>query len=336
MSTAAVIPETGPDELTAWRGGSSEPRRDRAFPMWVGIAAACHLLFVIGLYTAPPRVLGDPGGSADGVSVEIVTEAQAMGRAAVAEEAAGIAVAASPPVETPPPAPPAQQAETQPPMPAEPPPAAEAPQAPPAPVEQAAAEAAKPALPPPLEGLGAPLLLQPEPSKKAEEKPQEKAPAKAAQPPPQETKEVRPQEKPKQQRREQPQHAPQKTAKLDLSMPPSMMMAPPGAGGAGVSRPPGHTRSGENDTFFRGVVRALQIAMPQLRDTVGIVTIRIFLDMNGNLVRTEVLSPSGVPGLDQSVVFSTKQASFPFPPRNATPADLEFRIRYLYNIRDGG
>ncbi len=70
--------------------------------------------------------------------------------------------------------------------------------------------------------------------------------------------------------------------------------------------------------------------MPQLRDTFGRVTVRITLDMNGNLVKTEVLKPSNVAGLDQNVVFATKQASFPFPPNNAVPADLVFMVTYIY------
>lgn len=332
MSTAAVTSGSGPAELTAWRGGSSEARRDRAFPMWVAAAAACHLLFLVGLYTAPPKILGDPSGSSDGVSVEIVTEAEATGRATVREEAAGAPAPAPMP-----PAPQQVATPSQPPAPevaATPPPAAPSPP----PVETAQQQAA---VPPPAVEPKAPdiapdvLKLDPtQPPAKAQEKQQERPPAKSTKPAEAKPAEPRPPE-PKPRPKPEQQAKPQQNAKLDLSMPPAVMSAP-GGGGAGVSRPPGHTRSGENDAFFRGVVRALQIAMPQLRDTVGMVTVRIILDMNGNLVRTEVMSPSGVPGLDQSVVFSTKQASFPFPPRNAVPADLEFRVRYLYNMRIDG
>jgi hypothetical protein len=52
--------------------------------------------------------------------------------------------------------------------------------------------------------------------------------------------------------------------------------------------------------------------------------------MKGNLVRTTVLRPSNIAGLDQSVVFATKQSSFPFPPHNAVPADLIFFVTYIY------
>ncbi len=70
--------------------------------------------------------------------------------------------------------------------------------------------------------------------------------------------------------------------------------------------------------------------MPQLRNTFGRVTVRIELNMQGNLVRTTVLRPSNIAGLDQSVVFATKQSSFPFPPHNAVPADLIFFVTYIY------
>jgi len=70
--------------------------------------------------------------------------------------------------------------------------------------------------------------------------------------------------------------------------------------------------------------------MPQLRNTFGRVTVRITLDMRGNLARTEVVNPSRVGGLDQSVVFATQQSSFPFPPHNAVPADLVFVVTYIY------
>ncbi len=121
-----------------------------------------------------------------------------------------------------------------------------------------------------------------------------------------------------------------KTAKLDPAMPPPMQAAIPGGRGAGLERPAGITRSGENDMFARNVIRALQQTMPQLRDTRGRVKVRITLDKNGNLVSTQVLMPSNVAGLDQSVVFATRQTSFPLPPYKAVPADLIFVVTYIY------
>ncbi len=322
------------DQLSPWRAATGRPVGDRRFSVWLVLAAAVHLLFLVGLYTAPVRQLGDPGGADDGVSVQLVTAAEADGQSTVPEEAAGApspSIAAPEQAPSPPPTPPVPEpapavAATPPPAPS--PPAAEtAPEPPPQAASKSAAEAA-PALDPDLLKLDAAALPEKSaPPAKAQDKQQEKPPeepaAKATKSP-----NAKPQDaKPRPPRPEQPR---QQTAKLDLSMPPSMMRSPGGGGGAGVSRPPGTTRSGENDAFFLGVIRALQTAMPQLRDTIGMVTVRIFIDKNGNLVRTEVLTPSGVPGLDQSVVFSTKQASFPFPPHNAVAADLEFRVRYIY------
>ena len=126
------------------------------------------------------------------------------------------------------------------------------------------------------------------------------------------------------------QKQPTRMSKLDLSLPPSVTGGPSGGGGVGFDRPAGITRSGENDAFARGVISALQRNMPQLRDTRGQVTVRITLDMDGGLVRTEVVRPSSISSLDQSVVFSTRQASFPFPPRNARSADLVFIVTYIY------
>jgi TonB family protein len=151
--------------------------------------------------------------------------------------------------------------------------------------------------------------------------------------PPQRKSEAKPAEPQKQeppQRNQPPKPERQKTANLDLS-PPAMFSAPRGGGGAGLQRPAGITRSGENDAFARGVVSALQRTMPQLNDTRGRVTVRITLDMDGSIVNTQVVRPSNIAGLDRSVVFATRQTSYPFPPRNAKPDDLVFLITYIYN-----
>ena len=176
-----------------------------------------------------------------------------------------------------------------------------------------------------------PEKAQEKPPEKPAEKVPEKAAAKPVKAPDAKAQETRPQEaKPRPPRPDQPK--PQQSAKLDLSMPPATMASPSfsGRGGAGLERPAGITRSGENDAFARGVIKALQLTMPQLRDTLGRVTVRIVLNMNGNLVSTQVIRTSNVPGLDQSVVFATKQSSFPFPPRNAVPDDLVFNVTYIY------
>lgn len=134
----------------------------------------------------------------------------------------------------------------------------------------------------------------------------------------------------------QPQPPPkpkQSSAKLDLTPPAPSFDAPIGAGGksAGLERPPGITRSGANDEFARNVIRALKKTMPQLSDTFGRVKVRIILNQNGNVEDVRVMIPSNVAGLDQSVVFSVKQASFPFPPPNSIDVDRIFQVTYIYH-----
>jgi periplasmic protein TonB len=104
----------------------------------------------------------------------------------------------------------------------------------------------------------------------------------------------------------------------------------PGGRSASVSRPPGVTRSGENDDFGRGVIRALRQTMPGSRGTVGRVTIRLFLSQNGNLDDVQVVKSGGDASLDQSVVFAAKQASFPIPPSRSTLSDRTFLVTYIY------
>ena len=85
------------------------------------------------------------------------------------------------------------------------------------------------------------------------------------------------------------------------------------------------------DAFARGVIRALQQTMPQLRETLGRVTVRIILNQNGNVESVQVVRPSKIASLDQSVLFATKQTSYPFPPPNATLADRTFVVTYIYH-----
>ena len=302
-------------------------RADRQFNIALVAATVAHLLFLVSFISAETRHLGDPGGARDGISVDFVSEADLKSMGTIADKAAG---PLAPP--TPPPMPaPKQQAAAAPPEPpppepqtpqkAEPPPqqTAALPPSPPPPAPQAQPKAASPDQPallpdPALEQLlkipsqvALPHTLDP---------PKPPEPAKLA--------------KPEEARRTQPKQRQVRTSSLDLSLPPSFYAAPFGGGGVGFERSAGATRSGENDTFARGVIAALQRTMPQLLDTHGRVTVRIFLDKDGGLVKTEVIRPSNIAGLDQSVVFATRQSSFPFPPRNANAADLTFLITYIY------
>jgi len=115
---------------------------------------------------------------------------------------------------------------------------------------------------------------------------------------------------------------------LQLSMPD---MALPAVGrSAAVARPPGYTRSGENDDFARGVIRALRQTMPAPTGTLGRVTVRIVLTDNGNLQEVAVVRPADDPSMTQNVVFAVKQASFPFPPAGSPPVDRIFLVTYIY------
>ncbi len=129
-----------------------------------------------------------------------------------------------------------------------------------------------------------------------------------------------------------PKPAQQQTAKLDLT-PPKPTLDPPMPGGrsAGVSRPPGITRSGADDDFARAVIRALQQTMPQLRETIGRVTVRIILNENGNVKEVQVVRPSPNSNLNQSVMFAARQTSYPLPPFGSNDADRIFLVTYIYN-----
>jgi periplasmic protein TonB len=115
---------------------------------------------------------------------------------------------------------------------------------------------------------------------------------------------------------------------LELSLPDSAL-APAGRSTA-FARPANITRSGENDEFGRGVVRALRRTMPESRELDRRTTIRLFLSQTGNIVEARLIRSSGDPILDQNVLFSARQASFPIPPAGATEADRTFVVTYVY------
>jgi protein TonB len=104
----------------------------------------------------------------------------------------------------------------------------------------------------------------------------------------------------------------------------------PGGRYAAVMRPPNVTRSGENDEFGRGVIRALRRTMPEPRGMLGRVTVRLLLSENGNLAELQLVRSSGDPILDQNVAFAARQSSFPIPPAGATVPDRTFLVTYIY------
>jgi periplasmic protein TonB len=121
----------------------------------------------------------------------------------------------------------------------------------------------------------------------------------------------------------------QKSGGLQLDLPDFPMSAV--GRNAAVGRPANITRSGENDDFGRGVVRALRQTMPAPRGVLGRVTIRLLLSESGNLLETQLIKSGGDPTLDQSVVFAAKQSSFPIPPAGSTVADRTFLVTYIYH-----
>jgi TonB family protein len=288
-------------------------REDRRFYVGLALAILLHSLFFAGFYGAEPRTVGDPGGSKEAISVNFVTDAELRGLSAVLEAAREPPAPPAPPP-TPPSPPPAETAAAAPPTPPSPP-AVQPPDPAPKPPEPAStqAPAANPA--PALEASVPDTALSLKPPEEREPR-IEPRPAEPPKPEP-----------PKPAQPAKPE--PSRSAKLDLS-PPAIFSPPSGSGGAGVQRPPGITRSGENDAFARGVVSALRRTMPQLNQTLGRVTVRITLDLDGSLVSTQVVRASNIAGLDRSVVFATRQTSYPFPPRNARSADLVFLITYIY------
>jgi TonB family protein len=125
--------------------------------------------------------------------------------------------------------------------------------------------------------------------------------------------------------------AQKKVAALDLS---TQALAPSFSGGGGAAafqRPPGITRSGLNDAFARAVIRALQQTMPQLANTLGRVTVRIFLSDSGNVIDVKLLAGAKDPSLNQDVVFAAKQTSYPIPPAGSNEADRTFMVTYIYD-----
>jgi TonB family protein len=302
-------------------------QRDRMF--WLGLAAAfiVHVLFIVGIGSARQRTLGTPDGAADAIAVEIVDGAtlkNSMEPPTPATAPPGVeqptAALPPPPPAQPPPEPQAQPepspevAEPAPPAaapPEAPPPAKEAPkltaEALPALEDAPAEEAAKPEAAP-----EAPKAEQPDPKQK-------------------ETKQAEPKKaQPKQQAAKQPPKKRTQTSELDLSVPYDGSDSGAESGGSSaVQRPPGITRSGENDEFARNVIRALQRSMPRER-SLGRVTVRIVLNENGSRADVKLLQSGGDPDLDFNVMFAARQTAYPFPPKNSTLVDRTFTVTYIY------
>jgi protein TonB len=293
--------------------------QERSFWIALACAAVVHAALIIGFVRSPPRQLGEKGGRADGVSVEMVNAADLSSRNTFAED--GVLPG------SPAPNPPAQSA-------------------PPSPKEAARPpeEAKQEAVPRPIDGPAPELVLPEEAAKRGktgkeqnreadnpawqiETQGLESGSAQAVKPP----EAYAPPASKKAAKAIPPQQAPKASPPLQLSLP-DMAIAPSGPSAA-FSRPAGITRSGENDEFGRGVIRALRKSMPDPGPMHGRVTVRFLLSNDGNLIEVRLVRGSGDPMLDQSVMFAVKQSSFPFPPRNAPLVDRTFLVTYIYETR---
>lgn len=302
MSADRIVPKADRSRAVDNQFVVAPKTRERGF--WIGLACAAvvHVALIVGVSRSSPRQMGEPTGSPDGISVLLVDEADLLSKITVpfpVDNLPGNPSVATPPpsVAAPPPSPDAER-------PTEP-----------APEQQKVASPNVPEVPN-LFSLPDPAGKQSEADRATKDMPSEAEPAPKAK--------AKPQPQPQPQPKPQPQ--------LDLSMPPTMFNAPVGGGGrsAAVARPPGATRSGENDEFGRGVIRALRQTMPRPTGVLGRVTIRLFLSEHGNLTEVRLVRSAGDANLDQSVVFAVKQSSFPIPPSGSKLDDRTFLVTYIY------
>jgi TonB family protein len=297
-------------------------RAERPRVFWLGLTFALlvHALFIIGIGRSTNRTLGKEDGAADAIAVEIVDGATLKDSMAPPAPPASASPAKPMPQEQP-----QQPQQAQPEVPPTPPtpPEVAAQPPPPTPPDAKAAEQALP------EDFADTLsALQETPAD--QEKPK-KAPE-AEKPVPKQAEKQPPKPKQPQQQQAKPK-PPQKrtqTSALDLSLPTDDGPdSDEGGAGSAVQRPPGITRSGENDEFARNVIRALQKTMPRERAN-GRVTVRIVLSENGSRADVKLLKSGGNPDLDFNVMFAARQTAYPFPPGNSTLVDRTFTVTYIY------
>lgn len=319
-------------------GPEPAPRAsDRNFHVGLGLAILFHAALFVTIGQHRPRQIGTAGGSTEAVSVEIID---------VSDLITGSTGPAASDASTAAPDQPAQQA--QPPRPAmheiqqeEPTEKSPSPEVPSTAAKSTGKEEPSKAEPEPQETANVPRNVDAPAAESANEPKQPPAPER---PPPAAAKSIEsdlvellkidPQDTaplgggaPK---GSAGKSKPQQMAKLDFSPPRAVLQGTAPGSNATFSRPAGITRSGENDDFARGVIRALRQTMPQV-DIRGRVTVRLVLTENGSLAKVEVLGSSGDGALVPNVVFSTKQTNFPIPPARSRDVDRIFLITYIYD-----
>ena len=267
--------------------------RQPIFLIGLFAAAAVHAALILGMIGSPSRYIGDPEGSSRVINVELIDEAEFQNSAPSTSRPDNPPSAAT----------------------VAPPPQPEAPRAQP---EEPRAQPEEP---------------RPQPEAPSASEPD--LPQKSAEQPPLETKKPKtpsPQDTPEKRKVTEidPNYELKPPAPLDLRVPFYATTTGAQRSSSGATRPPGITRSGENDKFGRDVIRSLRKMMPPPRGIKGRVTIRIFLDGQGNIAKAELVQSGGNRELDQSVLFSAQQATFPYPPKGATVADRTFRVTYIY------
>jgi periplasmic protein TonB len=314
-------------------------RNERPRVFWLGftLALMVHALLIIGIGRSSNRTLGKEDGAADAIAVEIVDAATLKDSMAPPAPPAAAPPAQQPQQQQQPP----QQAQPEvPPTPPTPPEVAEAQPPPPPPPEAAPPKETPPDTKSPqaLPEDFADTLAELQDTPADQQKPQ-KTPEQPKEAPKQEVTPAEKQPPPKQAEQKQQQQAkpkpkpPQKrtqTSALDLSVPSDDGTDGDDAGtSSAVQRPPGITRSGENDEFARNVIRALQKTMPRERAN-GRVTVRIVLSENGSRADVKLLKSGGDPDLDFNVMFAARQTAYPFPPDKSTLVDRTFTVTYIY------
>jgi periplasmic protein TonB len=336
MNDAAASPlQTSPLQAFAIDEPQLAGPENRRFTHAVIAALALHLAaLAFAILTPSPRQMGEETGSPEGLTVEIVDPSEVPG--------------ATPRTATPLPAAPSQppQPEQTQPEQAQPateptPPSAEPAVPPPAAVEAPATPDLKPAMAddaPALEQAPPEPTPAPVPPKTAAAKLQPDKPVAIdttdpnlfkIQPNPQQPPQPKTATKPR--ATSKPASPAAKQPQLSMTLPtPAFSAADQGLGrSAGVSRPEGITRSGLNDEFGRGVIRALRQTMPP-NDKKAQATVKFVLSPDGNLLEVQLVASSGDPILDQNVVFAVKQSNFPIPATNLTALDRQFRVTYIY------
>ena len=324
MTAEQIVPTL--DTSHALRPSLLTPAGQRQPVFWLALATAAvlHGALVVGLSRSQPSNLGAASGSTDAINVEIVDagELRAMG--------------AQKPAEVPPPPPPAAQKSSPAPQPpkAAPRPKTEAemePQSAPEAAPQSAPEAAPPSAPETAPEAAPPQQLAALPAFETKELKATSPPDAVPKPPKKSTKSEKLPEKPKKDAAKPKANTALKPpTNLDLSVPFDMSMGAASASASSATRPAGITRSGANDRFGRDVIRALKKTMPPSEGITGKVKVRIFLDGRGNVAWVRVVHGSGDRLLDDNVLFSVRQALFPFPPKGATEADRTFLVTYIY------